>query len=112
MITAEQIMSGQLPTSTREFDIEGLGRIRLHRLPADKESEARVMFANPLETPPEKLEEIAQQNTYFMLHGKWDHKEAAKLPSLLDMHQLGVIHTTGLFFTNLKQENLEALEKN
>ena len=111
MITAEQIMSGQLPTSSREFDIEGLGRITLHRLPADKEMEAKLLFANP-DTPSEKLEDITQQNTYFMLHGKWDSEEAAKLPSLLDMHQLGAIHTTGLFFVNLKQENLEALEKN
>ncbi|MBG9991601.1 MULTISPECIES: hypothetical protein [unclassified Pseudoalteromonas] len=111
MITAAQIMAGKLPTSSREFDIEGVGKIVLHRLPAIDEVKARELFTDK-DADPKKLEKMAQRNTYYMLHGKFDDKEAAKLPSLIDMQQLGMIHTTGLFFTNLAQENLEAIEKN
>ncbi len=110
MITAEQIMAGKLPKTTREFNIPGLGKILLHRLPANKEVEAQKLYAssNP---NYRKLEKITQNNTYYMLHGRFDEEEAAKLPSLMDVEQLGMIHTTGLFFTDLNQVNLEAIEK-
>lgn len=111
MITAEQIMAGGLPTSSREFDVPGIGKMVLHRLPAIDETEARKLFSDK-NADPHKLEKMAQRNTYYMLHGKFNDKEAAKLPKLMDVHQLGMIHTTGLFFTNLDQENLESIEKN
>ena len=47
-----------------------------------------------------------------MLHGEFNDKEAVKLPNLLDTNQLAMIYSTGLFFTDLKQDNLEAIEKN
>jgi len=46
MITAAQIMAGKLPTSSREFDIEGVGKIVLHRLPAMDEVKARELFSD------------------------------------------------------------------
>ncbi|WP_105215694.1 hypothetical protein [Pseudoalteromonas sp. T1lg22] len=111
MITAAQIMAGELPTSSREFTVEGVGKLVLHRLPATEEVKARQLFTDK-DADPAKLEEMAQRNTYYMLHGQFNDKEAAKLPQLLDVHQLGMIHTTGLFFTNLTQEHLEETEKN
>jgi|GEM_PF-1181655 len=111
MITAADIMAGRLATSTRVFDVKGVGKIELHRLPANDEFKARELFTDK-NADPKKLEKIAQRNTYYMLHGKYDDKEAAKLPQLMDVDQLGMIHTTGLFFTNLSQDNLETIEKN
>ena len=111
MITAEQIMAGKLATSTRPFEVPSVGKILLHRLPAVEEAKAREMFSDQ-EINPKKLEKLAQRNTYYMLHGVFNDKEAAKLPNLLDVQQLGMIHTTGLFFMKLEQEHLEATEKN
>lgn len=111
MITAEQIMAGNLPTSSREFDVAGVGKILLHRLPATNEEESRKLFSDK-STDPKKLEKLAQRNIYYMLHGQFNDKEAAKLPKVMDVNQLAMIHSTGLFFTNLEQENLEAIEKN
>jgi len=111
MITAEQIMSGGLPTSKREFDVPGVGKILLHRLPAIDETEARQLFSNQ-EADTKELEKLAQRNTYFMLFGKFNDKEAKKLPKQMDVSQLAMIHTTGLFYTNMSQDNLEQLEKN
>jgi len=39
--TAEQILQATMVTKRRPFDIEGAGRVRVHRLPA---SEARLLF--------------------------------------------------------------------
>lgn len=111
MITAADIMAGRLSTSTRIFDVKGIGKVELHRLPAIDEVKARELFSDK-NADPKKLEKLAERNTYYMLHGKYDDKEAAKLPKLMDVEQLGMIHTTGLFFTNLSQDNLETIEKN
>lgn len=111
MITADQIMAGALPTSTRVFNIPQVGEMKLHRLPAHDENKARNLF-NDKNANPEALEKLAQRNTYYMLYGKFDDKKAAKLPQLMDSMQLAMIHSTGLLFTNLEQENLESLEKN
>ena len=110
MITAEQIMAGKLPTSSREFDIPGVGKLKLHRLPAVDEAKAKEMF-NDEQADFKKLEKLAQRNIYYMLHGEFNDKEAVKLPNLLDTNQLAMIYSTGLFFTDLKQDNLEAIEK-
>jgi len=114
MITAEQIMNGELATTTREFDIKDIGKMVLHRLPADTENQTRKLFSdNSQDTAKlDKLEKLALRNTYYMLHGKFNDKESAKLLKTLDVYQLTKIHTTGLFFTNLEQENLEGIEKN
>lgn len=111
MITAEQIMAGMLPTSSRSFDVPSVGKLQLHRLPANDEAQAKELLGNS-EADPKKLEKTAQRNIYYMLHGRFDDKEAAKLPKLMDTEQLAMIYTTGLFFINLNQDNLENIEKN
>lgn len=111
MITAEQIMQGLLPTTSKEFDVPSVGKILLHRLPANEESNAQKLFSNK-EADHQELEELAIRNTYYMLHGNFDEDAAKKLPFLMDTNQLAMIHSTGMFFTNLQQENLEAIEKN
>ena len=63
MITAEQIMAGKLPTSSREFDIPGVGKLKLHRLPAVDEAKAKEMF-NDEQADFKKLEKLAQRNVY------------------------------------------------
>lgn len=114
MITAEQIMSGKLPTTTREFDIPSIGKILLHRLPVSMEIETKKLFMKQdlSEQDSKKLEDFTLRNLYYMLHGKFDEKESKKLMDLLDNEKLVLIHSTGLFFTNVKQENLEQIEKN
>ena len=111
MITAAQIMAGELATSSLELDIPGIGKMKLHRLPAVDEAKAKELFSED-QADFKKLEKVAQRNIYYMLHGEFNYKEAAKLPSLLDTHQLAMIYSTGLFFIDLKQDNLEAIEKN
>jgi len=106
-------MAGLLPTTKREFNVQGVGKIVLHRLPAQDEFEARKIFSNQDgNVDIEMLEKVAEKNVYYMLHGKFDAKQAPKLKKLMDTNQLAMIHTTGLFFTNLEQDNLEDMEKN
>lgn len=114
MITAEQIMSGKLPTTIRTFDVPGIGEISLHRLPVKNEIETKQLAQKPelTDKDSELLESTTLNNVYFMLHGRFDEKESKKLAELMDNEQLVLIHMTGLFFMNLKQSNLEELEKN
>ena len=111
MITADQIMAGKLPTSKRTFKVAGVGEITLHRLPAADEIEAKALMQQE-NVDEAKLEKVAQKNIYYMLYGKFDAKACLKLSKLMDTNQLASIYTTGLFFMNLEQENLEAIEKN
>lgn len=111
MITANDIMAGKLPATKRIFNVQGVGEIELHRLPAADEFAAKKLLEDQ-EADTEELEKVAQRNVYYLLHGKFDDEEAAKLPSLLDTSQLAQIYTTGLFFTDLSQSSLEQTEKN
>lgn len=111
MLTAAEIMSGSLPTTKRKFTVNTVGEVELYRLPADIEHKTKVLLQDP-KANGDDIEKAIPENIYYMLHGEFNSELAATLPSKLDTNQLTQLHTTGLFFIDLTQKNLESIEKN
>ena len=120
MITAHQIMAGELPTTKRTFDVESIGKIELHRLPSDKESEGKKALALAAKGEDNKavddLENFILNSIYYMLHGEFEKaKSKVKTKSLrskLDDNQISKLFSTGLYFMDLSPDNKEQTEKN